>query len=908
MAVDQEIRVLGDENIIANPKNSQKSYPLTFKAQTNVIVYGRKKENLNFTVPISSEVNYNFNLERNTIIFSDNFNLEEYSYILVKNPFEDISDFFQISSLEELSPDGEEFNKFNDEVVKWLRRITEILSDRCMIFETTLFKDINNFPNIPVGHVFIRAKDGWTSTTITDADKSLKKLISEYTELMKKEITKHVTVTEIPRITEHADKEIERIIVQGNEEIGLIQDFTDKKKVEITQHTDEEIGRINLTGIGNKLSKADTIAELKAMNLKLNDVVEVLGYYSKDDGATHKRVIANEDDGGGVQLANGLWANIVHNGEVNVSWFGKDYNKLFNNIDKYSYVYFDKVINIKTDEKIVFNLSSDRNLTIDFNNSKISTISKMLSSSTRGAYIHFDNKSQSNKNVFIKNLIIDMSSIEKNYQAIKSGIPYNYQFALLFNNINIELENIKHLNGISCTTIRVEGGESLKINNLYSEVFGRKPGTFSTAQTDVIYIFKVKNHSFIGNNIIHKIDPILVSDNQEIVAMKKSRAFMVYEYSDEKNCYRECQLNNIYSEGAERFIHNEFSTNFHIKINNYFIKDTQHLFFGHQLDTNNSFIIFDSGVIEYNFIQEKFHNKTRGLFYQELYKAGETLFLNCFLKNTKLENKTKDVYLNLQRECNLILENNTFFNICPFPFDKGLDNFTCFMSNCEFKFSEYSTNIYPQFDCEKLTMMNCKFINTCMAVNGGLDNSSQLINTLIADSCEIDLTNIPELSSLVDFWENSNRKRNTFIHNCLWKISSDTIVSNNAINKISYASWGGNLILQGDTIKNFVINNVDQSDVSQLNTPYMAMKMQQEGVYGDFVDYMDSKIAYDKQQEKLERDKRIAYEEYLQRHPDASYEDFLGEIDYLDSYKISFVRYEEPEPSEKLKAFMDKWL
>ena len=66
-----------------------------------------------------------------------------------------------------------------------------------------------------------------------------------------------------------------------------------------------------------------TIAELQSRkNLKVGDIVEVLGYYSAGDGAGHKRIIANEDDGSGVQLKNGLWANIVHNGEVNVSWFG----------------------------------------------------------------------------------------------------------------------------------------------------------------------------------------------------------------------------------------------------------------------------------------------------------------------------------------------------------------------------------------------------------------------------------------------------------------------------------------------------------------------------------------------------------------------------------------------------------
>lgn len=71
-----------------------------------------------------------------------------------------------------------------------------------------------------------------------------------------------------------------------------------------------------------KVLQFSDIENMKQKNLKIGDIIEVLGYYTAGDGAEHKRIIANEDDGSGVQLVNGLWANIVHNGEVNVSWLG----------------------------------------------------------------------------------------------------------------------------------------------------------------------------------------------------------------------------------------------------------------------------------------------------------------------------------------------------------------------------------------------------------------------------------------------------------------------------------------------------------------------------------------------------------------------------------------------------------
>ena len=81
----------------------------------------------------------------------------------------------------------------------------------------------------------------------------------------------------------------------------------------------------DMIGIGTyktTMRTADTIEDLKRLNLKSGEVIEVLGYYTKGDGANHKRIIADSDDGSGVELDNGKFANIIHNGEVNVSWFG----------------------------------------------------------------------------------------------------------------------------------------------------------------------------------------------------------------------------------------------------------------------------------------------------------------------------------------------------------------------------------------------------------------------------------------------------------------------------------------------------------------------------------------------------------------------------------------------------------
>ncbi|MGL5124955.1 MAG: hypothetical protein ACRC6U_03105 [Fusobacteriaceae bacterium] len=83
---------------------------------------------------------------------------------------------------------------------------------------------------------------------------------------------------------------------------------------------DVDVFNINMDAIDKLYS--NTIEELKLKAFKIGDVVQVLGYYEKGDGAHHLRKISATDDGSGELLSNGLFANVVHNGKINVDWFG----------------------------------------------------------------------------------------------------------------------------------------------------------------------------------------------------------------------------------------------------------------------------------------------------------------------------------------------------------------------------------------------------------------------------------------------------------------------------------------------------------------------------------------------------------------------------------------------------------
>lgn len=170
---------------------------------------------------------------------------------------------------------------------------------------TTWFMDENgNMAAMPVNSLF----DGFNQLV-----ESLRKEISVLLQEDYQKLSNLLTTETNKHIQTLKDK-LDELLIQSKQQLD---EYTLQKIEEIKNACEQ------LLTLKYKLFKADTIEQLKTMTfLQVGEVVEVLGYYSKDDGATHKRVIAQDDDGSGVQLANQLWANIIYNGEVNVSWFG----------------------------------------------------------------------------------------------------------------------------------------------------------------------------------------------------------------------------------------------------------------------------------------------------------------------------------------------------------------------------------------------------------------------------------------------------------------------------------------------------------------------------------------------------------------------------------------------------------
>ncbi|MGL4665675.1 MAG: polysaccharide deacetylase family protein [Clostridium butyricum] len=98
------------------------------------------------------------------------------------------------------------------------------------------------------------------------------------------------------------------------------------------------------------------------------------------------------------------------------------------------------------------------------------------------------------------------------------------------------------------------------------------------------------------------------------------------------------------------------------------------------------------------------------------------------------------------------------------------------------------------------------------------------------------------------------------------------------------------------------LQNETLTTLKDLDTPYYTQKMIEEGVYEEFKGYMDTKHEYDYQQREIEKQKQLAYEEELKENPNLTYEEFL------ENLPMMLPVLEELQPSEALIVFKEKYL
>ena len=304
-------------------------YQTSFKDKSRCYVYGRKKfvteageEQFSaHAFPISKDF---WTITAGQLDFTNYVGKiwEDYLSVVIVEHGEYTAPSINFGSMGDITPENlQELSEYTTKHLSDLEK--RIVEDYLFIDEGTA--ENIGLPNLPENHFWVRKNGVIVGVNIdyikNDYDHFVKELgkdFNNFHDITFKKI-KETVLKYYKSFFEQAKADLKN---QSDIEVGKVT-AEGEKQLEILNQASQGLPKRVDNLERNKLEKVNTIAELQSRkNLKIGDIVEVLGYYTAGDGAGHKRIIANEDDGTGVQLANKLWANILSDKKIKVSALG----------------------------------------------------------------------------------------------------------------------------------------------------------------------------------------------------------------------------------------------------------------------------------------------------------------------------------------------------------------------------------------------------------------------------------------------------------------------------------------------------------------------------------------------------------------------------------------------------------
>lgn len=676
------------------------------------------------------------------------------------------------------------------------------------------------------------------------------------------------------------------------------------------------------------------IESMKQKNLKVGDIVEVLGYYTAGDGAGHKRIIANEDDGSGVQLSNKLWANIVHNGEVNIKWLGAKGDGINDDTNAFNTQFnlfvpagtflinntikmqsgnslrgenmYDSIIKIESDVDGIW-VNTDCTLKNLGFNSDLETYNSDV--------IKIGDETFTKKAKLSTMCGVKVSNISSNFE-MKSGTGILFHILFSLFKENGERQVMDGYWGLDINHIRYNGhfNRAFKVESkihqqnqktgwlTYSSVEEVKGygaitaieylanysvGTLDENQYTPSGTLSFKNCNFescdkteygiIINGILSSLDNVVCGDYQ--YAKSGYSTYKVYFYKK----LREHGEIICYS----KFISYSSITDRFIQIENY--NNSYEHFFRRYINLKVLPNIYLSDKIEKDIIFSinNLQIKNKKLIW--LFSYSKKSFLASNHKSDELINFTCSLKV---RTYNISeVENNTI-GLCSFNYfyNQTESKMRAYLKNCGF--IKHVDFVYTESEEEVKIGVVFSPKNNSLPIRNFFKLESKTLELITLQPKEVDITD--------DEYEQLKKVEVLFDG----VIFNDTITQPENIPFIT----GGNLIISPvnhtiSTVYNGQVYTLTlNNQVQSLNTPYHVEKMKAEGVYNDFIAYMDEKTLYDKEQRNLEKQKQLAYQEALKENPNLSYEEFMS----VQPMTLNLV--EEPQPSEALKKFMKKYL
>lgn len=597
-----------------------------------------------------------------------------------------------------------------------------------------------------------------------------------------------------------------------------------------------------------KTIQISNIESLKTRNLKVGDIVEVLGYYTAGDGAGHKRIIKAEDDGSGVQLSNNLWACIVHNGEVNVSWFGaKGDNENDDSIHIKKALMFAEIVNIGNGDFIINDLVIEKAW-------KCKEICGVDKDKTKLYGRITNNISKLN----IKNIGVFGNKTGSGFKLLTATNIDNCQ--AYNHNIGLDISADVHV-----ITSRITS-----CTFAYNKDVGVKIKASGYGQKNCIYlkdIYIVKN----GTDVDNLTSPATTTDGHGLWidgGYSITAVNITAEYNSGIGIYITA---DSYPLIGLTMLCPYMERN---KYANMYIKHRRSKTRIEGLNILGEFIS-DAG---YEPVENSI--KERGVYIDE-----KVSLMNSY-SNSFILGKYSPFNLQRERTKYLSYEGTPFFNIKDSSnyVDKNkkeIDGKTVFFLNKEIAgFKDNGDYIYLDTLYKYRLEFKAKSLNIPQRCGVYLQKAESGLNNvyLLADVTPDKWTKYSvDFNAIYD---------ETVFYMCLLNPDSnndEVYIKDIRITKLS------------------PIEVTPAVALSTANT-YQVEKMKQENVYNDYISYMDDKTAYDKQQEKFEKERQLAYQEALKENPNLTYEEFMS----VQPMLLNIV--EEPQPSKALLAFMEKYL
>lgn len=672
----------------------------------------------------------------------------------------------------------------------------------------------------------------------------------------------------------------------------------------------ETADRVGIGTYKTTLRTADTIEDLKRLNLKAGDVVEVLGYYTKGDGADHKRKIESSDDGSGVQLANGLWANLIYDKEINISWIGCKPND-----DSYA-LQNSNIINkfLSKEKTCVFIPNGTWHFQqIKFNSycairgeNRFNTILKQS--------LDIDNVGdEPNKNnAFIQSLDIDLNWIGRcnttKYCKIENfnliGKNQANIRGLSFGSFrgNLELGNVADSQSI-ISNLKIENfSDGLYIGYFYKEM---RIENVHSLYNDNSGIIIVGTDNFINNCTAHHNK----KNGIEILGGECRLEFSKSFWNENSGFYltQECTVNNISAQENELHGIVIESSNQVYLLTNLFLGSNGMTPEGiGQIKDNSSAITIIGDYNKLNIVSVSTDYRSEpeknGYSYSRYFMniIGKynviSGILNSSIKFTKLFN----------------LKNNLL---------------KTFLVNGQDVSKEYLVN---QYDLSKEMLLAHIFIEKDTTVRyTGIYGSLDIKSTNIGYKTE-EYNGTYGFNFVIQFGNENGvvfSTRNVKMLDGLELKAYYKLITDNEVEVIITTKFTGGYFkylfetsgydasmwlnpeeyreeFNDDTYSDLIIRNDDPVVLNSLDTPYYTYKMEQEGgtTKQDFYTYLGEKFAYDKQLEAEQKAKYEAYQQALTNNPNLTYEEFIA------SYPMMLPNIEEPTIPQSVQEFMKKYL